>query len=775
MVESDRYYFYAPSGWYYFDDYRKVYLEDGSLVHDASIFGLGKKNPIFHIYGVPYWFSPGGLLSLDAHNIVYRVHTWHSRYYFHMPNGLHYFDYRQNVYSDKGILVFNSSSNTELGELLPSNFWIDGASYWFDLDVLWCQASIDTRYRVYTWQSEPNWNIHNKEYFFFASGHFYHLDIRRNLYSEDGTLIYDCSSSVPADNLHTPNFHINDTAYWLHKNGLLSRTGDGTVCRILAWVRSPPMSPSNISTTAVYRGTKTSLFDESDLGHIQSTAITFLQDNTATNADNKAQPTRERGNKDHLRCPFCAKECRRVVALREHIRTHTGEKSEVCPFTGCNIGFATRSNLRRHFASHRAGTLKEYLLNMQPDVGPQPSMIKPGKAARVSTAPHKLHAFVTTGLPIPEKTISVLLSKSIEGEEERVEEEEEGTEPDLGATEDSQTYISGVFGKRLDGSIQPRPTSPEIDKKYYFHASSCFYYFDKYQRLYSEDGTLIYDGSLSFQADERSSPTFLIDGVPYWFSQDNLMYQESDCVRITHVWQSGPEVIGRNMSMHEMFHHLIHHGCTDLSSKMDTQQDTAMIINGGGFGDIWLGKMNNGTQVAIKAWRAPIIEQCDYKILKRATREIYLWSRLKHENIQPLMGVIIFKGHYLGMVSQWMENGNLHGYMRKSPNFDRYKMSLQVTLGLAYMHQFNAVHGDLRTANVLVSSDNIARLTDFGLSTMSEAGLAFSETTTTQAGTVRWASPEQLLEGSSSSKESDVYALGMTILVRLVYGVWSPY
>ncbi|KAL5633980.1 hypothetical protein ACGC1H_005985 [Rhizoctonia solani] len=729
MGEDDRYHFHTSGGWHYFDDYHNVYSEDGTLVHDGSSeLELDESAPSFHIHDVPYWFGLDGLLSADVDSTICYLHPWHSKYYFHTPNGLYYFDYRRNVYSDKGILVY--SFNAESGGYLAM-FYIDGVSYRFDLDVLWCQASIDTVYRVHTWQSEPNRNGHNEKYCFYASDHFYYLDDHRSLYLEDGTLMYNGSSSVLTDNFDVPNFHIDGMPYWLHKDGLLFRSIGGLVCRALAW--SHPI-------------------------HIKSNTITSVQHNS--NNIKKVHPVRKRDIQHHLRCPICDKVCRRPVALMEHIRFHTGEKPYACPFKDCNVRFATRSNMRRHFTTHRAGcTLEEYERS-------------------------RLHSTETVSVPIksqdPEKTASNLWvfpnnglvtrpSQSIEGEEEGAEEgEEAGTESELEGpeeVEDPQIYLTSVSDKPLDGSIQPRPTSSEIDnQKYFFHASGRFYYFDSHRRLYSEDDTLIYDGSTGFQTDGRPSLAFLIDGVPYWFNRDNLMYQNADAVHSVHVWQSGPEVIGPNMSMHEMFHHLLHHGCTNLSLQMDTRQDTAIIINGGGFGDIWLGRLNNGTQVAIKAWRASIIEQCDYKVLKRATREIYLWSRLKHENIQPLMGVIIFKGHYLGMVSRWMENGNLHGYMRKNPGFDRYRMSVQVASGLAYMHRCNAVHGDLRTANILVSSDGVARLTDFGLSTMSEAGLAFSETTNTQAGTIRWASPEQLLEGTPNSKESDVYALGMTIL-----------
>ncbi|KAG8728778.1 hypothetical protein FRC11_010226, partial [Ceratobasidium sp. 423] len=224
------------------------------------------------------------------------------------------------------------------------------------------------------------------------------------------------------------------------------------------------------------------------------------------------------------------------------------------------------------------------------------------------------------------------------------------------------------------------------------------------------------------------------------------------------------EPISQHMSIRDMFELLSCHGSIDLSSHMDPEQESAVLVSGGGFGDIWKGKLQDGTRVAIKAWRESVIDKCDYKILKRATREIHYWSKLKHENVHQLMGLILFKNQSLGMVSEWMDNGNLHEYLRKNPDANRYQLSVEVASGLAYIHTHKMVHGDIKALNVLVSSGGVAKLTDFGLSTMSESSIVFSATTTSQAGSIRWAAPELLLEQSSKSRKSDIYALGMTIL-----------
>ncbi|KAG8680567.1 hypothetical protein FRC08_016196, partial [Ceratobasidium sp. 394] len=126
------------------------------------------------------------------------------------------------------------------------------------------------------------------------------------------------------------------------------------------------------------------------------------------------------------------------------------------------------------------------------------------------------------------------------------------------------------------------------------------------------------------------------------------------------------------------------------------------------------------------------------KSLKHAAHELYAWSRCRHAHVQRLLGLAEFQGQ-IGMVSVWEANGSLRVYLREHPNADRCQMSAQIADGLSYLHRSGVIHGDLKGPNVLVSSDGAPLLTDFGNATLQEYTLQFTDTTTKNQITTRWA------------------------------------
>ncbi|KAG8789402.1 hypothetical protein FRC12_013550 [Ceratobasidium sp. 428] len=119
------------------------------------------------------------------------------------------------------------------------------------------------------------------------------------------------------------------------------------------------------------------------------------------------------------------------------------------------------------------------------------------------------------------------------------------------------------------------------------------------------------------------------------------------------------------------------------------------------------------------------------------------------------------------MVSPWMENGNLVSYIKRNLSVNRHQLCVQVAQGLAYRHQTEMVHGDLKAANVLISDEGVAMLADFGNAILSLSTIKFAGTETGCKISVRWAAPELMSESGKHSRPADIYALGMTILETL--------
>ncbi|KAG8781500.1 hypothetical protein FRC12_021847 [Ceratobasidium sp. 428] len=124
------------------------------------------------------------------------------------------------------------------------------------------------------------------------------------------------------------------------------------------------------------------------------------------------------------------------------------------------------------------------------------------------------------------------------------------------------------------------------------------------------------------------------------------------------------------MTFEEIIPHLNRRGCRNLADEMDPTSYSKNPVNGGGLGDIYKGVLKNGVEVAIKTIR-PVYSQDEeiQKHLKRAAREIYTWSKCRHQNVQPLLGLLEFRGQ-IGMVSVWEKHGNIKNYLRLNPVVD---------------------------------------------------------------------------------------------------------
>ncbi|KAF8596617.1 kinase-like protein [Ceratobasidium sp. AG-I] len=209
---------------------------------------------------------------------------------------------------------------------------------------------------------------------------------------------------------------------------------------------------------------------------------------------------------------------------------------------------------------------------------------------------------------------------------------------------------------------------------------------------------------------------------------------------------------------------LVGRGCTDMTDGFDWSLpfgDTR--LGTGGFGDVYRGCLASGTYVAIRCAGINKPGVGEGRLAKRLARELYNECKCEHENIIHPIGFIRDQ-ELIALVLPWMENGTLSEYIKCNPDANRYQLCVQITKAVNYLHTIGTVHGDIKGPNVMVSSDGIAKLGDFGNARSNNNSMKFSSTTSGVTPSTRWAAPELFEETASYSKEADVYALAMTIL-----------
>ena len=90
----------------------------------------------------------------------------------------------------------------------------------------------------------------------------------------------------------------------------------------------------------------------------------------------------------------------------------------------------------------------------------------------------------------------------------------------------------------------------------------------------------------------------------------------------------------------------------------------------------------------------------------------------------------------------------------------RLSLLIHIAKGMQYLHSFPSkiIHRDLKSLNVLVTEDWIAKVTDFGLSRFT--AMSGSEQMTGQAGTYQWMAVE-VIKGQSYTEKVDVFSFGV--------------
>lgn len=207
-------------------------------------------------------------------------------------------------------------------------------------------------------------------------------------------------------------------------------------------------------------------------------------------------------------------------------------------------------------------------------------------------------------------------------------------------------------------------------------------------------------------------------------------------------------------------------------------------IGSGAMGDVYLARHGQtGQEAALKVITNKL--QIDEQYLKRFTRECELLSRLNHPNIAKALDFGTDNGRpFLAM--EFVRGDTLEDLLKargKLLQTEVLHLAIQVARGLDHAFAVaGLIHRDIKPANIILlrgpdggdSSNDQAKIIDFGLAKESSASDLHLTMTGVILGTPHYMSPEQIRCEDELTFATDLYALGATMFHLLTGRVPFP-
>ncbi|MEV5414473.1 serine/threonine-protein kinase [Thermopolyspora sp. NPDC052614] len=195
----------------------------------------------------------------------------------------------------------------------------------------------------------------------------------------------------------------------------------------------------------------------------------------------------------------------------------------------------------------------------------------------------------------------------------------------------------------------------------------------------------------------------------------------------------------------------------------------ALPLGQGGMGEVYSGydkKLDR--KVAVKLIRFPY-GQHDEVLVKRFLHEARIMAKLEHPGTPAIHDADVFEDPRFGprpyMVMQYVDGITLQHVVDEQealPVNWAAAIGAQVAAILSAAHDRGIFHRDLKPSNIMITSEGVVKVLDFGLAMFHEPEWTKLTSTGTMLGTPSYMSPEQA-RGATVGPQSDLYSLGLIL------------
>ena len=164
----------------------------------------------------------------------------------------------------------------------------------------------------------------------------------------------------------------------------------------------------------------------------------------------------------------------------------------------------------------------------------------------------------------------------------------------------------------------------------------------------------------------------------------------------------------------------------------------------------------------------------DEEMMKRFVHELRYSRKITHRNVIRIYDFLKLQGSF-AISMEYFPSHTLSGEVPDSKPMDIgkcLKYSRDIATGMAVAHQAGVIHRDLKPANILVNSDGLLKIVDFGVAAAASSGDTQLTKTGYVIGSPKYMAPEQIL-GKKVDETADIYSIGV-IMYEMSTGI-PPY
>ena len=203
----------------------------------------------------------------------------------------------------------------------------------------------------------------------------------------------------------------------------------------------------------------------------------------------------------------------------------------------------------------------------------------------------------------------------------------------------------------------------------------------------------------------------------------------------------------------------------EVGSFLSDRYEILSKVGAGGMSDVYKAKDHILSRfVAIKVLKQEFSEDSSFVTKFRA--EAQSAAGLEHPNIVNIYDVGSENGLYY-IVMEYVEGITLKTYIEKKGQLsfkESASIAIQVARGIESAHNKNIIHRDIKPQNIIISTEGMVKVTDFGIAKATSSNTISSDV----MGSVHYASPEQARNGFVDGR-SDIYSLGI-VMFEMVTG-----